>query len=615
MCGVSGIISSRSLTYMKKILIESLEQLQNRGYDSAGVSILTADTVFRCSKHVKQPQQNIYEKIHLDLCPYTEGFSAVGHNRWATHGGVTSKNAHPHCSQNGEFYLVHNGIFENYSKWKEFLKEKKYTFYSETDTEVICNVIQYFHDQGLSICEILEKLYEEIHGTYALILQYRQEPNKLYATKKGSPLLVGKNKNSVLLTSEKSGFMDMVETYIVLNPKDVCIVERTKDGQVDFETKQSNYSMYAIVQSDFAKTPGTFPHWTKKEIFEQPESFFRAINYGGRLSKDLKIVLGGLIQHRERILTSETLILLGCGTSLHSCLYCKEFLRPLKLFQVIEVVDGSEFNKDYIPFPNKTVAILVSQSGETNDLYRCIPILKTHSVITVGVINVVDSLIAREVDCGVYCNAGREVGVASTKAFFSQVLILILFSLWVDQEKEKHENDRTEILLDFLQLSEQVEEVLKLDGKIRTIAEKFHNCKSLFLLGKGHDEIIAKEGSLKIKEITYIHGEAYNASALKHGPFALLDKNVPVILLCSKAEHEDKITNCHHEISAREAPVILITEVPQTTKENVIVIPKNKHFGSLLTVIPLQLMAYYMSVFRNLDPDKPRNLAKVVTVE
>jgi glucosamine--fructose-6-phosphate aminotransferase (isomerizing) len=617
MCGITGILSSISYASMQMHMIHSLMQLQNRGYDSSGISILQKNNQICLSKKIKTEKKNIFEDIKNETFHIRSAHSIIGHNRWATHGGISTKNAHPHVSASKNIILVHNGIFENYLTWKNFLNQKGYHFQNDTDSEVIANLIDYYTiDLNLNIEEAIMKLHIDVEGTFAIIVQYTKTPTKLYATKKGSPLLIGKNKNMIIATSEKSGFLNLMDKYIVLEPNDICIME-LKDEKPLYYTRNIQYPFYNLNNENYQLTPYPFPHWTKKEIFEQPETFFRVINNGGRLSiSDLKITLGGICQFRDAILQCKKIILLGCGTSLHSCEYIKRFFKSFRIFPQIESFDGSEFDLDDIGDENENiVSVLVSQSGETSDLYRCLPILKSKKILTIGVINVVDSLIAREVDCGVYCNAGKEVGVASTKAFLAQILVLLLLFLWVAQEKELNTTRTKIMLLDYILLSEQIRDILKQEDEIRKLASDYCQVQSIFLLGKGCDEIISKEGALKIKEITYIHAEAYNASALKHGPFALLDKNVPVLLFCSSSNHREKILNCYYEIKARDAPVIFFSDIELVKDEQTIKIPTNNTFSSLLSVIPVQLFAYYLSLYKNLDPDKPRNLAKVVTVE
>ena len=388
-----------------------------------------------------------------------------------------------------------------------------------------------------------------------------------------------------------------------------------------------------IVKNDL--NPDPFPHWILKEIHEQPFTILKSINYGGRIKNHSEVKLGGLENHLDIFLKMENIILLGCGTSYNAALYGMNYLKNICIFNTVQVFDGAEFNHTDIPKNGKTVLVLISQSGETKDLHRCIQIAKEYNIMTIGIINVVDSLIAREVDCGIYCNAGREMSVASTKAFTSQVICVSLLSIWFAQIHNVNENKRIQIIKDLRNLENDFKITIdSLHDKIQQMCCNnnfiLNNTNHLFILGKGSDEYIAKEGSLKIKEISYIHSESYSASSLKHGPFALLDENFPVIIINLQDEHYNKILNCYEEIYSRHSPILFITNnssidnndnndntCNNIIKSNSIIIRvvKNNSYSSLLGIIPFQFMAYYLSIYRNINPDIPKNLAKVVTVE
>jgi len=366
-------------------------------------------------------------------------------------------------------------------------------------------------------------------------------------------------------------------------------------------------------------TPYPYPHWTIKEIHEQPKIVLNSINHGGRIKNDSEVKLGGLDANVELFKPIQNVIILGCGTSYFAGLYGMYFFKKICHFNTVQVFDGADFNDWDVPKIGHTIFILVSQSGETLDLYRCIEIAKRHNITTIGIINTPDSLISREVTCGVYCNAGKEVGVASTKAFTSQVICLSLVALWFSNLHDVSKEKRIQMIHDLKQLSRDIQTTLNnCNTKIVELAKKINMYNHLFLIGKGSDECVAKEGSLKIKEVSYIHSESYSSSSLKHGPFALLDKNFPVIILNLDEEHYGKTMNCYNEIKTRGAPIIFITNdknhLTNDDTENII-ITKNSSYASLLGIIPIQLLAYYISIQRNLNPDKPRNLAKVVTVE
>jgi glucosamine--fructose-6-phosphate aminotransferase (isomerizing) len=633
MCGIFGIITNQTNENIYQIIINALIQLQNRGYDSSGIAILNNQNFilnkFASTDKLSSIDKLIELNLHFDNSMNNNLINiGIGHNRWATHGAKNNINAHPHLSNNENFAIVHNGIIENYMELKNFLIKNGFYFYSQTDTEVIVNLIEYYNkkykNDKNNLEFILQKVINKLQGTYGIILLNIEEPNKIYCVRNGSPLLIGKTDNYAIITSEQSGFCGLVNTYITLNNYDICTINYDyKIGTVNIKTSnQYIHKKVNILNNDL--TPFPFSHWTIKEIYEQPKTILNSINFGGRIKNNNEVKLGGLETHLDILLKVNNIILLGCGTSFNASLYGMHFLKNICNFNTVNVFDGAEFCSNDIPKIGKTAVILLSQSGETKDLHRCIEISKNNNLITIGVINVVDSLIAREVDCGIYCNAGREMGVASTKAFTSQVVCLSLLSIWFAQIHNINENKRSQIIKDLRNLDNDFKNTIDLlNDIIKNLSFNNGNIlnktKNLFILGKGTDEYIAKEGSLKIKEISYIHSEGYSASSLKHGPFALLDENFPVIILDLNEEHRSKILNCYQEVYSRLAPIIFITNDEKCSIINVnseiINIVKNNSFSSLLGIIPLQLMAYYLSINRGINPDIPKNLAKVVTVE
>ena len=607
MCGIVGILSKY---YEKNIeyVLKSLERLQNRGYDSNGISYYE-NKKMNILKYITDKENCAYENIKKNICESTFTNNIVGHNRWATHGGVNTNNCHPHSSNNEKWILVHNGIFENYKTWKDKLCQEGYEFYSETDSEVIVNMIQYFEETFENIEDVIRQVILNLEGTFACILQSADNPNKMWCFRHGSPLLIAHDENLVMIVSEKSGFLNLFDKYIVLDSHDICTLS-LEDNTISIKT--THYYEYNLIDKmNIKESPFPHAHWTLSEIYEQPETILKSINYGGRIKNGIH--LGGLEAHKDKLRTASNLIILGCGTSYHAGLFGKYKLKTMNHWNSIQVIDGADFVKEDIPSMGETVAILISQSGETIDLYRCLPILRKQNILTIGVINVVDSLIAREVDCGIYCNAGVEIGVASTKAFLSQSIILQLFGLYCLQLKGQTNFEK--LLQNLKKLVEEVRNILLLDNKVKETANFLKRFHQMFILGKDIDECIAKEVSLKIKEISYIHSEAYASSSLKHGPFALLTEEMPVLLLNSNANHSSKIENCFHEIKSRNAPIIYIGVPCNIKTEHMIFIPNNDDFGSLCMLIVGQLLAYHLSVLRGNNPDKPRNLAKVVTVE
>lgn len=611
MCGIIGILSNCDIN-IYKFLLESLIQLQNRGYDSSGVCLMNNDFIIH--KYASTKTEDSIEKltnIDIDLNNINIG---IGHNRWATHGPKNDINAHPHISNNGKFIVVHNGIIENFLKLKNFLIEKGYKFYSGTDTEIIVNLLEYYSNQQTNFMDVIKTTINNLSGTYGLIILNLEENNKMYCVRNGSPLLLGYNDEYAIITSEQSGFCNKVNTYITLHNDDIaCIELNNKNIKVNYN---HIYDYKNINLIDFEKSPSPYDHWTIKEIYEQPQKILNSINLGGRILNKKEVKLGGPDNNISNLQDTDNLILLGCGTSYHSCLYGKYFFKKLCDFNIINIHDGADFEDSDIPKNGKSLIVFVSQSGETKDLHRCIEIAKKNNIFTLGIVNVIDSLIAREVDCGIYCNAGREMGVASTKAFTTQVICLSLLACWFSQIKNINETLRSQIIEDLQNLSHDFQNCLNIvNNQVYEVLNVIKKSNNLFVLGKECDESIAREGSLKIKEISYIHSEAYSSSSLKHGPFALLDENMPVILLNNNLYYESKVINAYEEIISRNSPVIFITNNRNLKYKNTIYIPYNKSFSSLIGIIPLQLIAYYCSIERGINPDKPKNLAKVVTVE
>ena len=564
MCGITALFGKN----VQKKIIKSLKELQNRGYDSAGLSYID-DTDIKCIKFVSNKELNAIDALELENG--TNGTVGIGHTRWATHGAKNTKNSHPHVSNDKKFHLVHNGIIENYKKLKEFLEQKGYTFTSETDSEVIVNLIEYNYNG--SIVETIEKVNTLLEGSWAIVvLCIENDEQTLCGTKNGSPMLLGENG---MFVSEHSGFCEYEKSYTVL--KDFQVVKVNKHG---FD--KDNFT-FVNINTDCIKNL-KHQHWTIQEIYEQEETPLKSVIVDGRIDSSGVVRLEGLDMNEKILRSCDNIILIGCGTSYNACLFAKYYFK--KHFNSVQVINASEFTIDDVHRIGKTCMVFVSQSGETRDTYKCLQLAKENEIFTIGVINVRESLIAREVDCGCYTNVGREIGVASTKSFTGQIIVMFLMAMWFKQK----------ILKNFT-LYHDIKQCLKHHNYIKnTLVPLFKDCTSCFLLGKGQNYALAREGSLKIKEISYIHAEAYELSELKHGPFALLTDNTPVIII-----GDNDIDNCYNEVKSRGSPIVTIN---------------NKTFGGnpMTFVIILQLLAYELSVSKNIDPDKPRNLAKVVTV-
>lgn len=607
MCGIIAGISTEII----ELLLQGLIQLQNRGYDSAGITTIN-NTEFITTKYASE-KESALKKIDLEKTKHGKNKIGLGHTRWATHGPKTDINSHPHISYLSNFALVHNGIIENYLELKNELMGNNINCISETDSEVIVNLIEFYYKKFKNIELSIEKTVARLEGTWALVILSTLDPNALYCTRKGSPILISINDNIALIASEQSAFCNRINNYIALNNQDICKLTLV-DNKINMFTKES-YKSIQINNSNLDLTPDPFMYWTEKEIYEQVDSSLRAISLGGRLLSNDMVNLGGLESSKKQLVLIDNIILLGCGTSYFAGMYAKNHFKDLCKFNSIQLINGADFELNDIPNKGKTALILLSQSGETSDLYRCLELCKNIDVITIGVINTVDSLIARETDCGCYLNAGREVGVASTKSFTSQVIILSMIAIWFAQNQNINLFKRKKYIRDLRRLSLDIKSILNNKNNIDSFLKLFENKNSCFILGKECGEAIAHEGSLKIKEISYIHSEAYSSSSLKHGPFALLEKNFPVILIAPKNEYYSKNMNAYEEIKSRYANIILITDNEDVNFPYIIKIPKNEIYANLLCVIPLQLLALKLSIQRGFNPDMPRNLAKVVTVE
>jgi len=608
MCGIIGFIGFNPAHFF---IINGLIQLQNRGYDSAGISTLSKNNKYSIFKYASKNNNNAINLLKQNK--FNDDSIGIGHTRWATHGPKTDINSHPHMDMNENFCLVHNGIIENFLELKNFLINNGYKFKSQTDTEVIVNLLSYEYSLIQNVTEALKNTISKLEGTYALCILFKKENNKLYCVRHGSPLLICVNDNEALIVSEQSGFCNKANSYICLDNQDICILEK-KDNKINVSTKNTyNLKKSNIVESKL--TPYPYNNWMIKEIYDQLDSCKRAISNGGRLFDNNKVKLGGLESSKEKLLKIKNLIILGCGTSYFAGLTSIKYFKELCNFNTVQIFDGAEFNSDDIPKIGETALILLSQSGETKDLHRCIKIGNENNLFIIGVVNVVDSLIARESNCGCYLNAGREVAVASTKSFTSQIIILSMIAIWFSQINNINDNKRLQYISDIRKLSNNIKQVLNNGEKYKNFVYQLYNKKSIFILGKGNLEAIAKESSLKIKEVSYIHAEGYSGSSLKHGPFGLLEKDFPVILIDSDQNHYSKMINVYEEIKSRHANVITITNNQNLDRENIILIPYNKTFSNILSVIPMQIISYEVAKKKNLNPDFPRNLAKVVTVE
>jgi glucosamine--fructose-6-phosphate aminotransferase (isomerizing) len=612
MCGIVGYIGNENVY---PFLIQGLQRLEYRGYDSAGIAILNdCLKVYKCKGRVSDLERHI---ANQDI----SGTIGIGHTRWATHGEPNDRNAHPHSSMNGNFVLVHNGIIENYAELKTDLIKNGFEFQSDTDTEVLVNLIEYFYREGEGVTgEIAVRLaLSKVVGAFGIAVIDKNEKDQLIVARKGSPLVIGIGNGAFYIASDTTPFIIYTNNVIYLKDHDVAVI--TRDG-ITLKTAQNTPAPFNITRVDMKigeLEKGSFDHFMLKEIFEQPkiiEDTFR-----GRILPDHSaILLGGLMDIFPKLLKAQRIIIIGCGTSWHAALIGEYLIEEYARIPV-EVEYASEFRYRNPVLTSDDVVIAISQSGETADTLAALRMAKERGATILGICNVVGSTIARETDAGVYTHAGVEIGVASTKAFTAQVTVLTLLALKLAREKGKI---TTEVYLNLIQELTEVPEKIKLilikHPKIREIAVKYKDAPNALYLGRGALFPIALEGALKLKEVSYIHAEGYAAGEMKHGPIALVDDNLPVIVVAAKDSYYAKIVSNIHEVKARKGNIIaVVTEGDEDLNGMVsdrFEIPvSHPAVTPLLAIIPLQLFSYYIAVLRGCDVDQPRNLAKSVTVE
>jgi len=607
MCGIFSYIGTKE-SY--KYLLEGLIILQNRGYDSVGITTIR-DNQFITSKYASQETtSDAIKSLEDNIEKHKGAYIGISHTRWATHGPKTVKNCHPHFDNTQRFCIVHNGIIENYLELREFLLEQNINCKTDTDTEVIVQLIGYFshtHDFITSVNKTIEKL----EGTWGLVILDIQNPDTILVTRRGSPMLIGIGKDDYYISSEVAAFQRHTTHYISLYNDEIVTIK----GKRIYIDSNSLTDRLQVSQNNetILLRPDPYPHWTIREIKEQEYTITKALNNGGRIYNDHSVVLGGLNKNKSLLLSIRDLIIIGCGTSKNAGEYVSNIFRKISGFNTVQVIDASEFNADYI---REGVGVLaLSQSGETQDVIRCLNLLPD-DIPMFSVINKVDSQIARMTNCGVYLNAGREVAVASTKAFTSCVVVLFLIAVWFAQNRNIQPIIRTDIIKELNKTSLLVSNILNNDmRKIDQTVNYINQHERIFVLGKGLGLSIAEEGALKIKEITYLHAEAYPGGSLKHGPFALISKGIPIIFILTNDTNRSYMESTINEVRSRGGYVITITDIPDHNLSDICIkIPNNGLLTNMLAVIIFQLIAYKLSIKRRIDPDKPKHLAKVVTV-
>jgi glucosamine--fructose-6-phosphate aminotransferase (isomerizing) len=611
MCGIIGYIGSKPA---KDIVINGLKRLEYRGYDSAGIAIMNGEPqIFKCKGRVKELEEMV------NAFP-PEGTIGIGHTRWATHGEPNELNAHPQVSCNGNFIVVHNGIIENYARLKKHLESKGMLFTSQTDTEVIANLMEYFYLEGsLSPEQAITTALSSLEGAFGLVIICRQVTDKLFAAKKGSPLVIGVGDGENFIASDATPIVEYTQRVIYLRDDDMAIISREglnlktlRNQVVQPEVKELDLKIGEVDKEGF-------PHFMLKEIFEQP----RAIHdtFRGRILPDHSgIMLGGLHNVMETVTKAERIIIVACGTSWHAGLLGEYIFEEYTRIPV-EVEYASEFRyRD--PIINKgDIVIAISQSGETADTMAAVKLARQKGALVLGICNVVGSSIPRETDAGVYTHAGPEIGVASTKAFTTQVTVLAMMAFDIGHRKGiLSDESYKELISALVAIPSKMEKALKVNDKIAALAVSISASRNALYLGRGFLFPVALEGALKLKEISYIHAEGYPAAEMKHGPIALIDENMPVVVVATRDNTYEKIISNIQEIKARKGKVIAIVSEGDTTigkiADHVIEVPDTiPVFSGILAVIPLQLLSYHIAVLRGCDVDQPRNLAKSVTVE
>ena len=607
MCGIVGYIGNNKA---KEVLINGLLKLEYRGYDSAGIAVIENEKIV-CLKNVGRVK-NLYKLKEINELESTMG---IAHTRWATHGKPSQVNAHPHLDNSETFAVVHNGIIENYNELKEELTNKGYKFLSQTDTEVIPNLIDYYHNEEKDLLKAVHRACQDLKGSYAIEVISKNEPDKIVVVRKDSPMVIGKGDDATYIASDIPAVLEYTRNFYLLSDGERVEITRDKIKFYDKDLNRIEKKIEVIDWDEKAGSKDGYEDYMLKEIHEQPKAIRETI--GSKIKENGKCEFDELKWTKKDLENIEKIKIVACGTAMHAGLIAKNtFEKILRIETEVDV--ASEFRYRDPIIDEKTLTIFISQSGETADTIAALKLARKRKAKTLAVSNVIGSTITRESDYTIYTHAGPEIAVASTKAYTSQVVILELLAIYF-AEILGIEHPELEVLKkEVIEIPKKVEEILKNEEQIKELAKKIYEQKDLFFIGRGIDYCVAKEASLKLKEISYIHSEAYEAGELKHGTIALIENGITVIgILTDKKLVEKTISNLQ-EVISRGANVIVVTD-QKLNKFNfnyTIQIPKiNKFIAPVISVIPLQLFAYYVAKERKLDVDKPRNLAKSVTVE
>ncbi len=614
MCGIVGYLGNKEAY---PILIKGLRRLEYRGYDSAGVAIINDDN-----------QLNVYKTIGKvsdleDFCKdkNISGHVGIAHTRWATHGVPSSKNAHPHFSESKDLAIIHNGIIENYSVIKRNLISNGVSFRSDTDTEVLIQLIEYVKKKkNLDLLTAVQLSLHQVIGAYAIAILDKNNPNQIIAARKQSPLVVGVGENEFFLGSDASPIIEYTDKVVYLDDGNIAVI-RSDEGLkvVNIFNRELNPEIQTVDLNLGQIEKGGFPHFMLKEIFEQPECLKNCMR--GRVNDDnSNITLSAILDNKEKLLNAKRIIIVACGTSWHAGLIGKYLIENFCRIPVT-VEYASEFRYSNPVVTENDVVIAISQSGETADTLAAIEVAKRNGAFVYGICNVVGSSIPRATDAGSYIHVGPEIGVASTKAFTGQVTVLAMFALALAKEKDIIDKRQySEIIKELWTLPEKMKTVLELNNRIAELSRIFTYAHNFLYLGRGYSYPVALEGALKLKEISYIHAEGYPAAEMKHGPIALIDSDMPVVVIATHNKMYEKVLSNIQEIKARQGKVIALVSKGDDTisriADEVIELPSTmEYFESLIDVIPLQLLAYHVAVCKGKNVDQPRNLAKSVTVE
>ncbi|WMN08050.1 glutamine--fructose-6-phosphate transaminase (isomerizing) [Marivirga arenosa] len=611
MCGIVAYVGHQNAS---EIILKGLKRLEYRGYDSAGIALMNDGlNIYKKQGKVAELESFLKDKN-------TKSTIGIGHTRWATHGAPSDENAHPHFSQSGDLAIIHNGIIENYSSLRKDLENKGYTFKSETDTEVFINFIEdiYKNNDG-SLEEAVRLALTKVIGAYAIVVMSKDHPNQLIAARKGSPLVIGVGKGEYFLASDATPIVEYTNEVIYVNDYEIALI---KDGEISIrDTKDVKMTPY-IQKVDMeleAIEKGGFEHFMLKEIFEQPKSIKDCFR-GRLMANEGKLVLGGIRDYSNALINAERIVIVACGTSWHAGLVAEYIFEEFCRIPV-EVEYASEFRYRNPVIKEGDIVIAISQSGETADTLAAMELAKSKGAIVLGVCNVVGSSISRVSHEGVYTHAGPEIGVASTKAFTAQLTVLTMIALKTAFRKGTIAEQRyREILVDLENIPAKVEKALKTDKQVEGIAELFKDARNFLYLGRGYNFPVALEGALKLKEISYIHAEGYPAAEMKHGPIALIDEEMPVVVIATRDSSYDKIVSNIQEVKARKGKVIAVVSegdslIPSMVDHTIEVPGTHEALMPMVSTIPLQLLSYHIAVMRGANVDQPRNLAKSVTVE